>query len=345
MLLQLDQECKDIDIDEMDTMIQQERIDNKRDILSINTSLVQDEQEQEEEEEEEQNMMIQSTTTTTTTMISRVSNQRWFQFIYGHHYGPFITLLVVFLFSAIMNTITKSKTFFFIQVLSLWAIGVSVHEFGHAIVAVIGGDTTIKEKGYLSLNPFATINRYFTIIIPILLISFGGVSMGLPSGSIDFDETKLYIRSPYWVSAVGMGGMAMSFFFSLLLSSPFWSGYYAIVVGLQESYFLFALACSVYLEVQSILFNCIPLPPLDTYIALSPFLPQIVRNFYRTHAQKLDVGCLLVCSVVLYQWGDFLWDFTPAITSDLFEIPNHYIHQALNIFYIPTLFGSVPPPN
>ncbi|WP_233220817.1 hypothetical protein [Chlorogloea sp. CCALA 695] len=39
-----------------------------------------------------------------------------------------------------------------------WILSVCLHEFDHAIVAYWGGDTSVKDKGYLTLNPLKYTN-------------------------------------------------------------------------------------------------------------------------------------------------------------------------------------------
>lgn len=41
----------------------------------------------------------------------------------------------------------------FAFVAAAWVLSVGVHEFGHAFIAYKAGDTTIVEKGYLTLDP------------------------------------------------------------------------------------------------------------------------------------------------------------------------------------------------
>jgi Zn-dependent protease len=41
----------------------------------------------------------------------------------------------------------------FFIVTALWVFSVCLHEFGHAYVAYRGGDYTVRDKGYLTLNP------------------------------------------------------------------------------------------------------------------------------------------------------------------------------------------------
>lgn len=48
-----------------------------------------------------------------------------------------------------------------------WILSLCLHEFGHAIAAYYGGDTSVKEKGYLTLNPLKYVDPVLTLIMPI----------------------------------------------------------------------------------------------------------------------------------------------------------------------------------
>ena len=41
----------------------------------------------------------------------------------------------------------------FVIVLIGWIFSLCLHEFSHTLVAYLGGDTTVKDKGYLTFNP------------------------------------------------------------------------------------------------------------------------------------------------------------------------------------------------
>ena len=41
----------------------------------------------------------------------------------------------------------------FIIIFFGWIFSLCLHEFSHALVAYYGGDTTVKDKGYLTFNP------------------------------------------------------------------------------------------------------------------------------------------------------------------------------------------------
>ena len=62
--------------------------------------------------------------------------------------GGLLALLIYLWF-----VLPHSAMFTFILVIAGWVLSVTLHEFAHALVAYIGGDHTVKDKGYLSLNP------------------------------------------------------------------------------------------------------------------------------------------------------------------------------------------------
>ena len=58
-----------------------------------------------------------------------------------------------------------------------WVMSVVLHELGHGIVAYLGGDYTIRERGGLTLNPLQYIDPVFSLLIPALILIVGGVPL------------------------------------------------------------------------------------------------------------------------------------------------------------------------
>lgn len=54
----------------------------------------------------------------------------------------------------------------FWAVLVGWILSVVLHEFAHGLVAHLGGDYTIKERGGLTLNPLAYVDPVFSLLLP-----------------------------------------------------------------------------------------------------------------------------------------------------------------------------------
>ena len=62
----------------------------------------------------------------------------------------------------------------FINVLSTWIIpvliSITIHEAAHGYTANLLGDDTAKKLGRVTLNPFKHIDRFGTVILPLMLI-------------------------------------------------------------------------------------------------------------------------------------------------------------------------------
>jgi Zn-dependent protease len=163
----------------------------------------------------------------------------------------------------------------FWAVLILWMMSVVLHEFAHGLVAYLGGDYTIKERGGLTLNPLQYIDPVFSILMPAIFLLLGGIP--LPGGATYIRRDLL--RSRLWSSAVSLAGPAMNLllFFACLL--PFhprigWLHPHSFGHSTNIELVLGALAV---LQILSVLFNLVPVPPLDGFGAISPLLPEQTR--------------------------------------------------------------------
>jgi Zn-dependent protease len=150
----------------------------------------------------------------------------------------------------------------FIFVTVGWIFSVCLHEFGHAAVAYQGGDYTVKDKGYLTLNPIHYTHPVYSLVMPVIFLLLGGI--GLPGGAVFIDERLL--RSRGWRTATSLAGPAMNVALILILCIPFW-------MGVVDERFGPALAFLIQLQICAVLFNLLPIPPLDGFQALAPWMP------------------------------------------------------------------------
>lgn len=148
-----------------------------------------------------------------------------------------------------------------------WIFSVCLHEFGHALVAYKGGDYTVRDKGYLTLNPIHYTDPLYSLVMPLIFLFLGGI--GLPGGAVYINDHLL--RSKHWRTAVSLAGPVMNILLTLLLCVPFW-------LGVIDQRFGPGLAFLIQLEISAVLFNLIPIPPLDGYRALSPWIPEEVNQ-------------------------------------------------------------------
>jgi Zn-dependent protease len=179
--------------------------------------------------------------------------------------------------SRILTTVTT------VFVVLAWVLSLCLHEFSHACVAYFGGDTTVKDKGYLTFNPLKYAHPMLTIVYPLVFLLMGGI--GLPGGAVYIDRSRL--RSRGWDSATSLAGPGANLVLALLLAIPFMLG----VRPSDEGWFWPAYGFVLVLQVSSVLLNLIPIPPLDGYGAIAPWLPRGLRE---TLERRSDTGLWIV---------------------------------------------------
>ncbi len=148
-----------------------------------------------------------------------------------------------------------------------WILSICLHEYGHAIVAYWGGDTSVKDKGYLTLNPLKYADINLSLILPLIFLLIGGIA--LPGAAVYIDRRRL--RNCWWQSAVSAAGPIVSAIATLLLAILF-----QISLAWQHNQYWWlspALAFLIHLEIFLIIFNSLPIPPLDGYGVIEPWLP------------------------------------------------------------------------
>lgn len=157
-----------------------------------------------------------------------------------------------------------------------WIMSVVLHEFAHGIVAYWGGDYTIRERGGLTLNPLQYIDPVMSILLPIVIFLFGGIPL---PGGVTYIRRDL-LRSRGWDAAVSAAGPAMNVLLFLALVVSFhprlrWVSPPLAGEGSNALVFVGAMA---WLQMLSVLFNLIPIPPLDGFGIISPFMNPETRR-------------------------------------------------------------------
>lgn len=150
----------------------------------------------------------------------------------------------------------------FVCILVAWMFTLCLHEFAHALVAYKGGDATVRDKGYLTLNPLAYTNPVMSILFPLIILAIGGIA--LPGGAVYIEKDRL--RGRGWETGVSLAGPGTNLACAFLLALPFHIG----LAG--ETVFWDGYAFFVYIQILAAVLNLIPIPPLDGYGALEPWL-------------------------------------------------------------------------
>ncbi|WP_329131147.1 site-2 protease family protein [Streptomyces sp. NBC_01476] len=175
----------------------------------------------------------------------------------------------------------------FLFVVSGWIVSLCLHEYAHARTALHSGDTSIGEKGYLTLNPLKYTHVALSIVLPVLFLLMGGI--GLPGGAVFIERNR--IRGRLRHSLISAAGPLTNVLFAVLLMLPFTLG----TADGWPSAFRASLAFLAMLQVTSALLNFLPVPGLDGYGVVEPWLSYEVK---RQVAPFAPFGMLAVFGVL-----------------------------------------------
>lgn len=153
-------------------------------------------------------------------------------------------------------------------VLGGWALSLTLHEFGHAIVAYRGGDTEVAAKGYLTLDVRRYTDPVLSLVLPLVLLAIGGIP--LPGGAVWINNWAL--RSRRVAAAVSLAGPLSNLVLGVLLTVVI-----ALLPGMPAG-LLFGLSLLALLQIVAFVLNILPVPGLDGYGALEPYLPPRARE-------------------------------------------------------------------
>ncbi|GAA2816695.1 site-2 protease family protein [Saccharopolyspora taberi] len=153
-------------------------------------------------------------------------------------------------------------------VLGGWATSLCLHEFGHAVTAFRGGDRSVQAKGYLTLDPRHYTDPVLSIVLPLLFVAIGGIP--LPGGAVWINHSAL--RTRRIESAVSLAGPLTNLVLGVALTAVVASVPMAPGLGAGLSYLAF-------LQVIAFVLNILPIPGLDGYGAIEPWLSGQARQF------------------------------------------------------------------
>ena len=198
-----------------------------------------------------------------------------------------------------------------------WVTSLCIHEFGHALVAYLGGDRSVAAAGYLSLNPLRYAQPLLSIGLPIVFLLLGGI--GLPGGAVYLDERA--IRTNAWRSFASAAGPIGNLVFAVLVGWPFVLFHGQPPAG--DLHFWSALAFLVFLQVTAIVLNLIPIPPFDGFGMIAPWLSIELRVM----ASRLGFLPMLVLFFFLWQGGPIsavFWNFVYGVVG-IVSVPDFLV--------------------
>jgi Zn-dependent protease len=182
-----------------------------------------------------------------------------------------------------------------------WIVSLCLHEWGHAFTAWKGGDASIVEKGYLTLDPLRYANPFLSIVLPLMFLAMGGI--GFPGGAVYVQTSAL--RGPLWRAAVSAAGPAMNLLCLCLLAAV------AAVLGADASTPLIAgVAFLAFLQATALILNLLPVPGFDGFGVIEAFLPAAAN---KALAPLKGVAFLLFFVLVFVMPSALSWLWAAAL--------------------------------
>lgn len=182
----------------------------------------------------------------------------------------------------------------FIFQIAILIMSVVVHELAHGLTAKYYGDNTAEYEGRLTLNPIKHLDPIGSILVPLILFfTNAGVVFGWAK-PVPYNPYNL--RPGRWPEAA----VAAAGPFSNLILAGVFSILFRIGYAAQYSQaFLHITALIVSINLLLMIFNLMPVPPLDGSKLLFVIFPEKIyrmRNFFERY------GLILVLIFIFFAW-------------------------------------------
>lgn len=223
-----------------------------------------------------------------------------------------------------------------------YVLSVCLHEFGHAMVAYWGGDISVKDKGYLTLNPLKYTHPAYSLWMPLIFLLLGGIP--LPGAAVYINRNRL--RGPAWNSAVSAAGplmtglVAVAIALYLKLIQPDYAATNIALLGLlqdidtavvtRQDWLNQGLALLLTLEVAGVFLNLIPLPGLDGYGIIEPWLPTNLQKTAQKYSQY-SILALFAAFWIIPSFNQGFWGLINRVVT-LLGVPSNVARLGFVLF-------------
>ncbi|MEI8217353.1 MAG: site-2 protease family protein [Eubacteriales bacterium] len=194
-------------------------------------------------------------------------------------------------------------------------IALTFHEFAHAKAANLLGDPTPKQQGRVTLNPIA----HMDIIgfIALMLVGFG---WGKPV-QINGNYFKHFKRDEIIVSLSGVTmNLMLAIIFAGVLKIMDITAYDFFANNVIGSYITTMVSGIVWINIVLMVFNIMPIPPLDGFTVIAELAHLREKGIYR---QVYDKGPIILLLLIFFHITDKV----------IGPLANFFMDSILHIFF------------
>lgn len=216
-----------------------------------------------------------------------------------------------------MNLNTNVLQIIILLLIALFSI--ILHELTHGVVAYLLGDRTAKDAGRLTLNPIKHIDPYMSILVPVVLFILKAPVFG---GAKPVPVNYHNLKGKEWgMALVALAGPLTNFLIALI---SFLIGYFSGILRTNpDSIGFFIFMELVYLNLGFMIFNLIPIPPLDG----SRVLYAIAPDFFREILNKIEVYGIFIVYTLILVFGQFFSNLMVNGMNGIIEFFYHLVGQ------------------
>ena len=194
---------------------------------------------------------------------------------------------------------------------------VILHELSHGIVAYWLGDRTAKDAGRLTLNPLKHIDPFMSILVPVVLYLLRAPVFGAAK-PVPVNYKNLKWRE-WGMALVAFAGPFTNFIIALI---AFLIGHFSGSIYYFNGDIPYLIATeTIFINLGFMIFNLIPIPPLDGSRILYAISPDVVRKFL---LQVEQYGIIIVYVLVLL-FGEVFSGFMVNCTNGILELFYHMV--------------------
>jgi len=176
-------------------------------------------------------------------------------------------------------------------------MSIVIHEYAHGYTAYLLGDNTARLSGRLTLNPIKHLDLFGSIILPLLLIVMNagfviGWAKPVPYNPNNLRDIK---KGTFLVAIAGiLANLTIAIIFGLLIRfAPLF------ISPIMAVSFYKITSIIVVLNLVLVIFNLIPIPPLDGSKILFSYMPlkyRYIENFLEKW------GMILLLFFIIFLW-------------------------------------------